>query len=53
VYRYELAIDEDADLGERLYDLVVENGWKLSELRQETASLEEVFARLTGAERAA
>jgi len=50
LFRYELAVGEDVDLGEDLFNLVVENGWKLSELRHETASLEDVFAQLTGAE---
>jgi len=51
LYRYELAIAEDVDLGEDLFHLVVANGWTLTELRHETASLEQVFAQLTGAER--
>lgn len=51
LFRYELAVEEDVDLGEDMFNLVVENGWTLSELRHETASLEDVFAQLTGAER--
>jgi ABC-2 type transport system ATP-binding protein len=50
LFRYELAIGEDVDLGEDLFHLVVANGWTLTELRHETASLEQVFAQLTGAE---
>jgi ABC-2 type transport system ATP-binding protein len=51
LFRYEMAIEEDVDLGEDLFHLVVANGWTLTELRHETASLEQVFAQLTGAER--
>ncbi|KPL11455.1 hypothetical protein AMJ85_03635 [candidate division BRC1 bacterium SM23_51] len=51
LFRYELTLEEDVDLGEDMFNLVVENGWTLSELRHETASLEDVFAQLTGAER--
>jgi ABC-2 type transport system ATP-binding protein len=47
---YELKVDEGVDLGEDLFRLVVDNGWTLSELRHESASLEDVFAQLTGAE---
>jgi ABC-2 type transport system ATP-binding protein len=35
------------DRSEAIFDWAVENGWKLSELRRETASLEEVFRELT------
>jgi ABC-2 type transport system ATP-binding protein len=49
VSRYELSVDDDAELGEEIFSLVAQNGWKLSELRRETASLEDVFAQLTGA----
>jgi len=51
LFRYEMAITENVDLGEDLFHLVVANGWTLAELRHETASLEQVFAQLTGAER--
>ncbi|MBI2345671.1 MAG: ATP-binding cassette domain-containing protein [Deltaproteobacteria bacterium] len=33
--------------GEQLFDWVVANGWRLRELRKETASLEDVFRELT------
>ncbi len=37
-------------LADRVFDLVTERGWRLRELTRETASLEEVFLRLTGRE---
>ena len=36
-----------ADIGEELFRCVVDNGWSLSELRRESASLEDVFTQLT------
>lgn len=51
LYRYEMAVEGQVDLGEDLFRLVVENGWTLSELRHETASLEDVFAQLTRSEK--
>jgi ABC-2 type transport system ATP-binding protein len=51
LFSYELTVEENVDLGEDLFRMAVENGWTMSELRHETASLEEVFAQLTGAER--
>jgi len=35
------------DLGEALFRCVVQNGWGMTELRHETASLEDVFTQLT------
>lgn len=35
------------DIGEELFKIAVDNGWVLSELRRETASLEDVFTQLT------
>jgi len=35
------------DIGESLFRCVVDNGWSLSELRHESASLEDVFTQLT------
>jgi len=35
------------DLREQLFDLAVENGWKLLEMRREQMSLEDVFRKLT------
>ncbi|MCX8038658.1 MAG: ABC transporter, partial [Candidatus Sumerlaeia bacterium] len=49
--RYEMTVAEDVDLGEDIFQMVVANGWTLSELSRETASLEEVFAQLTKAEK--
>ncbi|MFH1068448.1 MAG: ATP-binding cassette domain-containing protein [Candidatus Glassbacteria bacterium] len=40
---------QDQQVGEKLFRLVVEKNWSLSELRLEKMSLEEVFARLTNA----
>jgi len=39
-------------LGERIFRLVVENGWSLAELRLEGATLEDVFRRITRGEEA-
>jgi ABC-2 type transport system ATP-binding protein len=39
---------EKADLGEAIFHAIARNGWSLSELRRETASLEHVFRQLTG-----
>ena len=35
------------DIGERIFKCTVDNGWSLSELKRETASLEDVFTQLT------
>lgn len=35
------------DIGEQLFQCAVDNGWRLSELRKETVSLEDVFTKLT------
>jgi ABC-2 type transport system ATP-binding protein len=35
------------DIGEALFQAAVSNGWRLSELKRETMSLEEVFTQLT------
>jgi hypothetical protein len=37
----------ERDVSVDLYRLAVEKGWLISELRAESASLEEVFAQLT------
>lgn len=47
IARYQLTGDKSTDLSERVFDTVVSNQWKLLELRQEGATLEEVFAELT------
>ena len=36
-----------SDIGERIFKCVVDKGWSLSELKHETASLEDVFTQLT------
>jgi len=43
----EIMTSENADIGERIFKQVVDNGWSLAELRHETASLEDVFTQLT------
>lgn len=45
--RFEVISTGAAGLTEDLFRLVVDNGWSLSELHQETASLEDVFQQLT------
>jgi ABC-2 type transport system ATP-binding protein len=45
--RFEVISTGTTDLPEKLFRLVVDNGWSLSELRQETVSLEDVFQQLT------
>lgn len=39
--------DTTEDIGEKLFRCSVDNGWSLSELRREAASLEDVFTQLT------
>jgi ABC-2 type transport system ATP-binding protein len=43
----EAFVDGTEDLGESIFRCAVSNGWVLSELRHETASLEDVFTQLT------
>lgn len=43
----EIVVNNKEDIGEQIFRNVVENGWSLSELRHEAASLEEVFTQLT------
>lgn len=47
--RYQVAGNADGvgDLPERIFRAAVDNGWTLTELRQEGATLEEVFSELT------
>lgn len=47
IVRYELTADKAQDLAEKVFNAVVSNKWTLSELRQESATLEEVFSELT------
>jgi ABC-2 type transport system ATP-binding protein len=43
----DVAAAHASDIGERIFRCAVDNGWSLSELRHETASLEDVFTQLT------
>jgi ABC-2 type transport system ATP-binding protein len=45
--RFEIISAGEEDINEDLFRMVVENGWVLSELHQETLSLEDVFQQLT------
>ncbi len=45
--RFLVALERSPDNGERLFRLVVQSNWVLTELRREEASLEDVFKRLT------
>lgn len=47
--RYEIASEKVSDLPEQVFRTVADNRWSLAELRQETATLEDVFAELTRA----
>ena len=40
-------LEANEDLREALFNLAMENGWKLLEMRRERVSLEDVFRRLT------
>jgi ABC-2 type transport system ATP-binding protein len=39
--------DRKEDIGESLFQCVVDNGWRMAELKRETLSLEDVFTKLT------
>lgn len=43
----EIACATNEDIGESIFKCVVSKGWTLSELKRETASLEDVFTQLT------
>jgi len=45
--RFEVISTGDEDLNEELFRMVAANGWSLSELYQESLSLEDVFQQLT------
>ena len=45
--QFEIKSDVGVDLSEELFFLVVQNGWSLTELHQETANLENIFLQLT------
>lgn len=53
IIRYELAVAQDDELAEKIFGLIVEKGWKMNHLAQATATLEDVFIRLTGGENTA
>ncbi|MBD3345068.1 MAG: ATP-binding cassette domain-containing protein [Chitinivibrionales bacterium] len=40
-------LDSEQEIGDKLFKCAVDNGWTLAELKKETASLEDVFTRLT------
>jgi ABC-2 type transport system ATP-binding protein len=46
---FTLGSDSETDLRPQLFDLAVEQGWRLTELHREEASLEDVFRQLTSA----
>ena len=46
-HRFTLAMKRDADNGERLFRVVVDNNWVLTEMSRSQASLEDIFKRLT------
>lgn len=45
---YRITSDKGKNAAEELFQFVVQNGWSLTELRQESVSLEDVFLELTG-----
>lgn len=44
---YSIRGEDGTVLADRVFDLVRDRGWRLRELRRETASLEDIFLRLT------
>ena len=52
VSRYKISSQQGDSTAEKLFRFVVENNWSLTELRQETVSLEDVFLTLTSSESA-
>lgn len=44
---YKINASQGSDAAEALFHIVVENGWSLTELRQESIDLEDVFLNLT------
>ena len=49
--RYLLKSKNGADVGEKVFRAVVENGWMINEIRRETLSLEDIFLKLTTREK--
>ena len=52
IVSYQINADQGSDAAEALFHIVVENGWSLTELRQESVDLEDVFLNLTDKEQA-
>jgi ABC-2 type transport system ATP-binding protein len=50
VFGYQIVSQTDKNAAEELFHFVVQNHWSLTELRQESISLEDVFLKLTGSE---
>jgi ABC-2 type transport system ATP-binding protein len=50
IFRYQLTSPQRENIAEQLFHFVVENRWSLTELHQESVSLEDVFLRLTRSE---
>ncbi len=48
LFSYRIASEKGRNAAEELFQFVVQNGWSLTELRQESVSLEDVFRELTG-----
>ncbi|KMQ50489.1 gliding motility-associated ABC transporter ATP-binding subunit GldA [Chitinispirillum alkaliphilum] len=46
-YKTDIISTRKDDIGEELFKCAVDNGWSLSELKRESASLEDVFTQLT------
>ena len=49
-FTYQINAAQGSDAAEALFHVVVENGWSLTELRQESLDLEDVFRNLTNKE---
>ena len=50
IVTYQINAAQDSDAAEALFHVVVKNGWSLTELRQESVDLEDVFLNLTDKE---
>ena len=50
ILAYQINAAQDSDAAEALFHVVVKNGWSLTELRQESVDLEDVFLNLTDKE---
>ena len=48
LFNYRVTSDKGKNAAEELFQFVVQNGWSLTQLRQESVSLEDVFLELTG-----